>query len=464
MGRVVPAAILYLDADPAAPSAVRTLAALAHRVHHAVDLSGFEREMAGGCIDVAVVDTSVIGTGWLAWLAEAGRRWPDLPVVLLSSGGGEEDSIAAVRAGAATFLRKPFDPVELLMAVQNGVSTAEHSAAAPPPTGIERTVEAAGPAMVGTSQAMREVNNAVRLAAASKATVLVRGESGSGKEVIARRIHALSPRAAGPFVKVHCAALPEALLESELFGHEKGAFTGATSRKPGRVEIAEGGTLFLDEIGDISAAIQVKLLRVLQDKEYERVGGTRPIKADVRFVAATHRPLEDMIRKGTFREDLYYRLNVVSIVAPPLRARPDDIDSLARHFCQILGAQNGKPGLRLSPEAIQILRRQPWPGNVRQLQNFVERLVVFAESDEIGPAPVLAELAAGSRAQPETKGAELDFTISVLELDEVVRRAERKALEKALQKAGGNRTVAARILGVSRRTLYNKLEEHGLLT
>jgi two-component system response regulator AtoC len=197
------------------------------------------------------------------------------------------------------------------------------------------------------------------------------------------------------------------------------------------------------------------------------VGGTRPIQADVRFLAATHRPLEDMVRKGEFREDLYYRLNVVAIVAPPLRARPEDVDLLARHFCASFGQQNGKPGIRLSPEAIVILRQQPWPGNVRQLQNFIERLVVFAETDAIGAASVQAELGAASHpgiaGKPDGKVAELDFTISVLELDEVVRRAERKALEKALLKAGGNRTVAARILGVSRRTLYNKLEEHRLL-
>ena len=462
----MPATILYVDADPAAQSSVRTLAGVGHRVRHVADLEGFARELSGGCIEVAVVETGAIGSGWLGWLADTGRQWPDLQVVLLSPGGNEADSIVAMRAGAAAYLRKPFDPVDLLIAVQHGVSTAEHSAAAPPPA-VARETEATGPAMVGESSVIRDVQHAIRLAAASKATVLVRGESGSGKEVIARRIHALSPRANGPFVKVHCAALPEALLESELFGHEKGAFTGATSRKPGRVEIAEGGTLFLDEIGDISPAIQVKLLRVLQDKEFERVGGTRPIQADVRFVAATHRPLEDMIRRGEFREDLYYRLNVVAIVAPPLRERPDDVELLARHFCATLGAQNDKPGIHLSPEALALLRRQPWPGNVRQLQNFVERLVVFAETDAIGAAAVQAELGAGNRAaiagKPEGKAAELDFTISVLELDEVVRRAERKALEKALQKAGGNRTVAARILGVSRRTLYNKLEEHRLL-
>jgi two-component system response regulator AtoC len=240
--------------------------------------------------------------------------------------------------------------------------------------------------------------------------------------------------------------------------------TGANARKPGRFEVAEGGTLFLDEIGDVSLATQVKLLRVLQDKEYERVGSTRTIRANVRFIAATHRPLEDMIKRGEFREDLYYRLNVIAVTSPPLRNRPEDIEQLVQHFSAVLGAQNGKPRLKFAPEAVQLLRLQPWPGNVRQLQNFVERLVVFAESDEVDVAAVRGELGVGvGNSACSTGTAALDFGISVLELDEVVRRAERRALEKALRKADGNRTVAARILGVSRRTLYNKLEEHHLL-
>jgi len=408
----------------------------------------------------------VLGAQWQVWLSAAVGKWPDLPIVITAIGVGDSDSYVALRAGAAGFVSKPFEGPELRLAVDNGISSAELSAGGSPSQYCHACSiqEPAGTPMVGNSAALREVDALVRRAATSTATVLIRGESGTGKEVIARRIHELGPRRTGPFVKVHCAALPEPLLESELFGHEKGAFTGATSRMPGRLEIAEGGTLFLDEIGDISAATQVKLLRVLQDKEYERVGAARTIRADVRFVAATHRSLEDMLRSGEFREDLYYRLNVIPIVAPPLRSRPEDIEALVHHFFRIFGAQNGKPHIRIEPEALQTLGAQPWPGNVRQLQNFIERLVVFAETDEVALQLVQSELrAVGAIAQPKAP-AEVDFGISVFELDEVVRRAERRALENALRKSGGNRTVAARILGVSRRTLYNKLEEHGLLT
>ncbi len=461
----MPTTLLYADIDPAALAEAERLL---HKPELAIvtvsNLEGVEREVASGRIDVLVIDTALLGAKWSDWLSAAVSRWPDLPIVTTAKGPSDADSYAALRAGAAGFVPKPFEGPELQLAVDNGISAAELSASAPP-SQYCRPSPSQGPAstpMVGDSSPMREVEALVRRAAASTATVLVRGESGTGKEVIARHIHELGPRRGGPFVKVHCSALPEPLLETELFGHEKGAFTGATSRKPGRLEIAEGGTLFLDEIGDISAAIQVKLLRVLQDKEYERVGSTRTIRADVRFVAATHRSLEEMLKRGEFREDLYYRLNVISIVAPPLRSRPEDIEALARHFCAIFGAQNGKPRISIAVEALQVLRAQPWPGNVRQLQNFVERLVVFAETDEIGIQLVKSELnAVGGVSQ--SKPAEVDFGISVFELDEVVRRAERRALEKALRKSGGNRTVAARILGVSRRTLYNKLEEHGLI-
>jgi two-component system, NtrC family, response regulator AtoC len=436
-----------------------------HTVRHASSADALDREVSSGFIDVLVADRALFGSNWTEWLAAATRRWPDLPIVVVAQSVSDAQSIAALRAGAAAFVAKPFDTAELLLAVQNGVAAAEASGEAPSPASVivlpSQPIE--GTPMLGDSPAISEVQSLIRRAATSNATVLIRGESGAGKEVIARRIHELGPRSRAPFVKVHCAALPEALLESELFGHEKGAFTGANSRKPGRLEIADGGTLFLDEIGDITASTQVKLLRVLQDKQYERVGGTRTIQADVRFIAATHRPLEDMIRRGEFREDLYYRLNVIPIVAPPLRSRPDDIAMLVRHFCAAFGAQNGRPHIHVTPEAMTLLRVQPWPGNVRQLQNFIERLVVFAETDEIGFPTVHTELGSTVSAAVSTGNApELNFAISVLELDEVVRRAERKALEKALQKAGGNRTIAARILGVSRRTLYNKLEEHGI--
>lgn len=239
---------------------------------------------------------------------------------------------------------------------------------------------------------MHEVLTLIQKAAGGNATVLIRGESGTGKELLAKRVHELSQRSAGPFVKVHSAALPEQLLESELFGCEKGAFTGANSRKPGRVELARGGTLFPDEIGDISAATQVKLLRILQEREFERLGGTETLKADVRFVAATHKPLEQMVGRGEFREDPYYRLNVIPIHALPLRERPDDIAALVEHFCKTISRANEKPPVTIDSAGMKILEEYDWPGNVRQLQNFIERLIVPTENPKIPPGVVRREI------------------------------------------------------------------------
>jgi transcriptional regulator with GAF, ATPase, and Fis domain len=252
----------------------------------------------------------------------------------------------------------------------------------------------------------------------------------------------------------------ETLLESELFGHEKGAFSGATSRKPGRVELAHKGTLFLDEIGDVSPAMQVKLLRVLQEREVERVGGTQTIKVDVRFVAATHRDLEAMVAAGTFREDLFFRLNVVPVILPPLRDRPGEVARLAAHFCKVFGQNNGRPGITLTDDALRVLAAQPWKGNVRELQGLVERLVVLADADRIGAADVERELGRSPLgAAPPPSAPEGGDGAS---LPERVRRAERDALVNALARTGGNKTRAARLLGVSLRTLYNKLGDHGL--
>jgi two-component system response regulator AtoC len=276
-------------------------------------------------------------------------------------------------------------------------------------------------------------------------------------------------------VKIDCASLPEALLESELFGHEKGAFTGAVARKPGRVELAEGGTLLLDEIGELTLPLQAKLLRLLQDREFERLGSTKTIKVDVRVVAATHRDLESMVERGQFRQDLFYRLNVVPLWLPPLRARRNDIELLARHFCSVFGAANGKAGAQLTDGAMRALRGQRWPGNVRQLQNFIERLVVLSDRDLIDENQFRLELSRHVRfiTEPGTSGSgkqdpaphhEPANEPSVVgPLDAEVHNAEHKALERALRHAAGNRSLAARLLGVSRSTLYTKLEEHGLL-
>jgi DNA-binding NtrC family response regulator len=389
----------------------------------------------------------------MALLGALAERAPGVPVIMLTAHANVENAVEAMKRGAADFLAKPFDRDEVLFTVGKALATARHAAAQP-----ERARPPRDPAVpwLGASAAMRETAELIARAAKVTSTVLLRGESGAGKEVAARAIHAASDRQDGPFVPVHCAALPENLLESELFGYEKGAFTGATNRKPGRVELAQGGTLFLDEIGDVSPSVQVKLLRLLQEKEYQRLGGTQSLAADVRFVAATHRDLEAMVEDEQFREDLFYRLNVIPIWIAPLRERREDVAPLARRFCEELGDKVGRPGVRLDAAAIDRLTAEEWPGNVRELSNFVERLIVFTDGDVIGVADVERELARGPRrtgsAPPPPAGSSLEGRRE---------EAERAAIRDALEKAAGNRTQAARLLGISRRTLYNKLAELG---
>jgi len=404
--------------------------------------------------DLVITDLRMPGMDGMTLLGELTRRRPELPVIMLTAHGTVPLAVEALKAGATDFVLKPFDREELIYAVRKALMATRKSAEAAPPH------VSSGSELLGDSRAMQEVHAVVRRAAPGIATVLLLGESGTGKELIAREIHRLSARSAGPLVKLNCGSLPDNLLESELFGYEKGAFTGAATRKPGRVELAHGGTLFLDEIGDVTPMLQVKLLRVLQEREVERLGGTHPIKVDVRFVAATHRNLPDLVVKGQFREDLYYRLNVVPIQVPPLRARREDIGVLARHFTEVHARANAKV-IRLADVAVERLQREAWPGNVRQLQNFIERLVVLSDAPTIDLADVERELspqspvAAGTGATPEagTAGS----------LEAARRESEREAIRNALAKASGNRTVAARILGLSRRGLYYKLEELGLV-
>jgi DNA-binding NtrC family response regulator len=394
-----------------------------------------------------LTDLQLPGIDGMALLREVSRRWPGLPVILLTAHGSVAAAVEAMKAGAVDFMLKPFDKDELLYVVGKALASSHGLAEQIP--GATRE----GADLIGDSPAMRGVLALVRKVAAGTATVLVRGDTGTGKELVARALHEASSHKAGPLITVHCGALPDSLLESELFGYEKGAFTGATTRKPGRVELAHNGTLFLDEIGDVSLAVQVKLLRVLQERAFERVGGTQTIKVDVRFVAATHRDLEAMIAKGEFREDLFYRLNVVPIRVPPLRDRTGDVERLARHFCGELGQANGRPRIAFDDAALALLSTQLWPGNVRQLQNLVERLVVLSDGDVIGRTDVQREL-----GTPTLKHA----AAGDQSLDAQRRETEKEALVHALARASNNRTLAARLLGVSRRTLYNKLAEHGL--
>ena len=394
-------------------------------------------------VDAVVTDLRMPGMDGMQLLQEIGARFPEVAVIMMTAHGTVQLAVEAMKSGAADFVLKPFDRQEILYTVRKVLTAAPHAEAK----------SAGAGALLGDSDPMREVDRLLDRAAAGDATVLLRGESGTGKELAARALHERSRRRTRPFVKVHCAALPDALLESELFGYEKGAFTGAASRKPGRVELAEGGTLFLDEIGDITLAVQVKLLRLLQDRAFERLGGTRTLTADVRFVTATHRDLEEMVKAGQFREDLFYRLNVVPVWMPPLRDRPGDVARLARHFCAALSGD--RRGVELSPAALDRLVAERWPGNVRQLQNFVERLIVLSDGPALTLADVERELAREQRPAPA-------HAASGGSLESRRQAAERDALQEALAGAAGNRSLAARLLGISRRTLYSKLAEHGL--
>ncbi len=390
-------------------------------------------------------------------MGEIHARWPGLPVVLLTAHGTVAIAVEAMKAGAADFVQKPFDREELLFVVAKALTGGKSTLESAPKVPEEKT-------LFGRSGAMGELRELITRAARSTATVLVQGESGTGKELVARAIHDGSSRRDKPFIKLHCAAFPDTLLESELFGYEKGAFTGASQRKPGRIELAHEGTLFLDEIGDITPATQVKLLRVLQEREIERLGGTKPVKVDVRFVAATHRDLPAMVAARTFREDLYYRLSVVPLEIPPLRARPGDVGELALHFASLQRDSNGRVA-ELDEAAIARLSAEKWPGNVRQLQNFIERVVVLSDGPRITLADVERELRRGGSAwgAPAASGAPVAMPTSPHStLEAAVSQAGRDAVREALAKANGNKTLAARILGVSRRALYYKLEELGL--
>lgn len=393
------------------------------------------------------------------------EHWPETPVFVLAEDPSAPDVVDAIRAGAEILL-EPVEEEQLAFALGKAG------------TAISRLGEVSprrDATLLGGSPLLQDALALLKRVAVSNSTVLIRGESGTGKELAARAVHRHSTRSSAPFVKIDCTSLPENLLESELFGYEKGAFTGATTRKLGRIELARGGTAFLDEVGELTLPLQAKLLRLLQDREIERLGGTKTLQVDVRMVAATHRDLETMVDRGQFRADLFYRLNVVEVWLPPLRARREDIPSLAQHFCETFASDNRNPGVTLDEAALRVLRNQRWPGNVRQLQNLVERLVVTSASRTVREADVRAELEKQVRfvTQPGSVSGTLapchapepatpdDAGVGGLRVER--QSAERSAVQRALSEARGNRTLAARLLGVSRSTLYLKLEEHGLL-
>jgi two-component system, NtrC family, response regulator AtoC len=452
--------VLLVDDDPAVGKVLGALMAQ-DGISSVTVRSGAEAlaQLSQSFFDLVVTDLRMPpGMDGIELLEAVRTTYPEIPVILITAHGTIAVAVEAMKAGAADFVVKPFDRDEILYAVHKALARARaepEEASRPTP---------AGERLVAVSSAMQEALALLRRVAPGNATVLLRGESGVGKDVAAHLLHSLSGRAKAPFIKVHCAALPEGLLESELFGYEKGAFTGAVARKPGRVELAEGGTLFLDEIGDLTLAMQVKLLRLLQDRAFELLGSTTTQRADVRFIAATHRDLESRVQSGEFREDLFYRLNVIPVWLPPLRERPEEIEALAAQFCTDFTRGTERAGLQFSPEALKLLRRQRWPGNVRQLQNFVERLTLLSDGPVIGVVEVERELARHLGVAPaNTDESPVADAGSFPALDLQRGEAERTALAGALQRAGGNRTMAAKLLGISRRTLYNKFHEHGML-
>jgi DNA-binding NtrC family response regulator len=389
---------------------------------------------------------------------------PELPVIVMTAFGGIQDAVSAMKEGALDFLAKPVDPDHLLLMVERAL--AQRRMATENILLKEELASRRGaPQIVGEDARLKQVTVALHRAAATDTTVLLEGESGTGKELFARALHALSPRADGPFVAINCAAIPETLLETELFGHEKGAFTGASQRKPGKFELAHRGTLFLDEIGDLPLSLQAKILRALEEKRFERVGGTAPLQVDVRVVAATNRNLKAAVAARQFREDLYFRLSVFPITIPPLRERPDDIPMLAKYFVDRFCRDLNKKPLNFAPSAVQELRTYAWPGNVRELQNCIERACILTEGDTIHAR----HLSLSFREAPPSPAAEadawskIDLTGTLAETTRrVVSEVEARKIRQTLAEAGGNRGRAAELLQVSYKTLLAKLKEHGL--
>jgi DNA-binding NtrC family response regulator len=374
---------------------------------------------------------------------------PETPVIFMTAFGSIEAAVSAIQGGATDYLTKPLNLDELLYRIRqvsDRYRIINENRELREALRERHRIEG----IIGESGQMLEVLSLVRRVAPSEATILIRGESGTGKELIAKAIHFASPRASGPLIKVNCAALPETLLESELFGHEKGAFTGAVTSRQGRFELANGGTIFLDEIGDLPLHLQAKLLRVLQEREYEKVGSSRPVAVNVRILAASHRPLEDLIKAGQLREDLYYRLNVVTISLPPLRDRRPDLAPLIDHFLRLFAEKNGKTIRGLTHEARDILLRYDYPGNVRELENIIERAVVLTRDDVIGirDLPLTVQ-------NPEVEGdREPNLTVAVEGL-------ERRMIRDALARSDDVQTHAAELLGISERALRYKLIKYG---
>jgi nitrogen regulation protein NR(I) len=437
-------------------------------VAHAVRGDDGLRQATDNVFDVVLTDLRLPGLGGLDLVRQLHQAQPRLPVLLMTAHGTIETAIEATKCGAYDYLQKPFEMEELLALLHKAVDAGRLMRE---PVELSDT-PSARTALAGNSRAMQQVCKEIGRVAAKPVTVLIRGETGTGKDLIARAIYQHSNRAAAPFIAINCGAVPENLLESELFGHERGAFTGADRRRIGRFEQANHGTLFLDEIGDLPPPTQVKLLRVLQQQSFQRVGGTETISVDVRILAATHRDLEAMIRDGRFREDLFHRLNVVSIQLPPLRERPGDVPVLMRHFLRKYAADFGIPPPTITPEALALLEADPWPGNIRELENVTRRLLLDSRALAIAADVVRRALNARSTTAVPSGDSLAALAADLLaraqrgEIEDahgrILADAEREIITQAILLTDGNQAKAARWLGISRLTLREKLTQLGL--
>jgi DNA-binding NtrC family response regulator len=415
------------------------------------DAASAYRILESQTVDVMLTDLRMPGEDGMRLLRRATSLQNPPVCIMMTAYGSIDNAVQAMQAGAYHYLTKPINLDELELVVQRALSSRRTEAEnenlrqqLDQKYGMEN--------LVGASPPMLQVFDVIRQVAPSRASVLIEGETGTGKELIAHAVHNLSPRKNGPFVPVHAAALPSTLLESELFGHEKGAFTGAVERRAGRFEMADGGTLFLDEVSELEPQMQVKLLRVLEERCFERVGGNKTIEVDVRLVAASNRNLKKLVAEGKFRDDLYYRLGVVTVTLPALRERRDDIPLLVRAFLDEFNAENGKNVTELTGDAMSVLMAYDWPGNVRELRNAIEQMVVLARSERLTVRDVPASI----------RGAADLSKVSVVRSGMTVEEAERQLILQALKESGQNRTLAARKIGISRRTLHRKLKKFGL--
>ncbi len=450
------AKILVVDDDAGHLSMLRTvLAGWGYAPEGATDGAEAVEKVREKAYDAVLLDVRMAGMGGMEALTRIREFNPAVPVLIMTAYSSVETAVAALKTGAYDYLTKPLDLDVLRLTLERAL---DHMRLAVENEDLRQKLgqEAGAPEIIGKSRAMRELFTMIGMVAPTEATVLITGESGTGKELVARAIHARSARSQGPLVAVNCAALSETLLESELFGHEKGAFTGAERRREGRFMAANKGSIFLDEIGEIAQPIQAKLLRVIQEREIQRVGGDRPVGVDVRILAATNRDLKKEVEAGRFREDLYYRLNVVSVLVPPLRDRPEDIPLLAQFFLGRFAEKNRKRMKGFTPSAMDHLVRCPWPGNVRELENAVERAVILS----VGEYVTDRELPAYDAGASDASGAAAHASAAGLAgrpLDDV----EREVILATLGECGGNKSEAARVLGITRATLHKKLKKYG---